>query len=198
MPAVNRRRAIPAVLAAAVGVVVVIAAADGDLGGGHSGSGTHVGSQISPPTGSAPSGSAGRPDPRALTHPHLAARMRTYPRLKPRVGGRNTTFTLSFRQRTNLGPHGHKWSYYGVIVSPLAGHPHHGCYGFGRYVMKGRRGQIARVTIHPRRRLWCAGSYQASVYLTGKPYCPPSRHPHPCSTASYAAIPTGWAYFSVR
>lgn len=124
--------------------------------------------------------------------------MRTYPRLKPRAGNRNTTFSLWFRVRRNLGPHGHSTSYYGVILSPLTEHPHHGCYGFGRYVMKGRKGQIARVNIHPRGRLWCVGIYQATVYLTGRPYCPPSRQPHPCSNASYPARPTGWAYFSVR
>jgi hypothetical protein len=124
--------------------------------------------------------------------------MRTHPRLEPRVGGRDTTFTLSFRLRKNLGPHGHIWSYYGVIVSPLARNPHHGCYGFGRYVMRGGKEQIARVPLHPRKRLWCRGGYEATVYLTGRPRCPPSRQPHPCSTASYAATPTGWVYFTVQ
>jgi hypothetical protein len=91
------------------------------------------------------------------------------------------------------------WPYYGVIVSPVGQAPHRGCYGFGRYVMKGRKGQSARVALKPRGRRWCRGDYQASVYLTGKPYCPPHpRHSHLCSTASLAAIPTGWAYFRVR
>jgi hypothetical protein len=194
----NRRRLILAVLAAAVALAVVITAAEGDLGGKSSGSGPQVAAPGALPHGSSPSGGANRPHPHAITHPPVAAQLRTHPRLEPDVGGRNTTFTLSFRRRRNLGPHGHKWSYYGVIVSPLAAPPPPGCYGFGRYVMDGRKGQLARVPIHPRKRLWCAGSYQVGIYLTGKPYCPPSRKPHPCSTASYAAVPTGWAYFSVR
>lgn len=195
----NRRRTIPALLASALVLGLGIAAAVGVFDGGDPGSGRTVAT-----TGLAPISSGGgdhtQPPPlalksRVLGHPHVSARIRTHPRLQPRGGGRNTTFTLAFRLRKNLGPHGHTWPYYGVIVSPLARHPHRGCYGFGRYVMKGRQGQIARVTIHPRGRPWCAGTYQASVYLTGRPYCRPGRA---CSTASYPATPTGWVYFNVR
>lgn len=204
-------------LACALILGLVVAAATGGLGGGGSSSGepaattptlsggsgnssssTGGSGRGSMRSGGSQGGAADQPDPRTLRHPNVAAQMRTYPRLEPSAGGRNTTFALSFRIRKNLGPHGHAASYYGAIVSSLTGHPRNGCYGFGRYVRKGRRGQIAHVALHPRGRRWCPGTYEASVYLTARPYCPPSRHPHPCSTASYAARPTGWAYFTVR
>lgn len=202
----NRRTAIPAVPAAIL-VLGLTTACGSEMPGGTSPSAEHTRgastsslpapSRVSPGRGSQ-GGAPDQPDPRVRRHPHVSVQLRTHPRLRPGAGGRNTTFVLSFTRRRNLGPHGHVRSYYGVIVSPVTAHPHHGCYGFGRYVLSGRRGQLARVALHPRGRLWCVGTYQATVYLTGKPYCPPSRQPHPCSTSSYSPRTTGWTYFTVR
>lgn len=208
----NPRRVILLALAVALGLWIAVTAADGDLDGEHSPPGTQTGTTGIPlrygSTGGIlqPHAATLQSRPRALkprsgprVHPRVPARVRTHPRLRPRAGHRNTVFALTFRLRRHLGPHGRRSTYYGVVVSPLAARPRQGCYGFGRYVTNGRRGQIVRVALHPRDRRWCRGGYEAAVYLTGRPACKaqPNR-PQACSTASYPAIPTGWADFTVR
>jgi hypothetical protein len=205
LAAVRRWRVVLGLVAVALGLVAVaVTAAEGDLDGGSSGSGapgatTGIPSPAQGSTGAGGGGAGGPGQPQGLRQPPVVASQRTYPQLSAHAGGRNTTFNLQFRLRRTLGHRGNRQSFYGVIVSPVDQTSRPGCYGFGRYVTRGRRGQVAVVALHPHHRLWCAGNYEASVYLTGRPYCSPHqlRH-HPCSTASYVPVPTGRAYFKVR
>jgi hypothetical protein len=150
--------------------------------------GVPVGFQVMPSLPHAPTTGT---RPRSVPKGHW-----TNPYVTPRVGGRQTVFTLSLTVRDPLGHQGPLWRYYEITIAPCA--PHGACRVEGdMWVAGGREGQAVRVALVPHGSGWPSGTYRVGVAWDGEEYCMWKRQQ--CGNGySILPFPSGDASFTVR
>lgn len=139
--------------------------------------------------------------PVALTfaRPKAPAHEQTHPTVRPRSGGHNAGFTLTFTAGDDIGVHGVVKTDYRVSVSS---HGHSGCVsGFEASVAHASKGQRLSVRMSQRPGPgWCRGRYSGVILLERGPYCPkpaPGQPPQPCPEFASQALDAGRFAFRV-
>lgn len=90
--------------------------------------------------------------------------------VKPRVGGKHTTFTVSFTAPQRSGRHSSL--YHSYVVSAREQRRASGCDSAASRVPKvAHAGQRAHVALKPRGSGWCAAAFDGSVKELTKPSC---------------------------
>jgi hypothetical protein len=93
----------------------------------------------------------------------------TAPQVRPRQGGRHTTFVLGLTSRTQLGVRGVLATEYLARVTGPSGQ---GCVTVAaRTIDHGSVGERVTVAFAPGRMAWCAGDYRGVIYLARGPHC---------------------------
>ncbi len=126
---------------------------------------------------------------------------RTHPRVRPKVGGARTSFTLWFTLRQAPGHAGVLATDYRVQVSPPS-HARASCWpAQPAPVQMGRKGETVRRRLATPSTGWCVARYAVTVYLQRGPYCPPptaGKPPTPCPEFATQELKVGEVRFTVR
>ncbi len=137
------------------------------------------------------------------------SQQQTHPSVSPRVGGKRTTYTVSFTMQQTPRRVGTLRSYYRVEVSPPA-HAGSSCTpAQPGPITSGTAGSMSRVRLHPTARSWCAGRYHVTVFWQsfsscGPPIdremlvCPESPGIEPSNPLPYENLDVGDTHFTVR
>jgi len=126
---------------------------------------------------------------------------RTYPRLQPPTGRRDTRFTLTCTLRDAPGHQGVLAVDYRVQVAPPIGASAPCTPAEPPTIDTGTAGAIEHVPLTPPAHGWCRGSNRVTVFLERGPYCPPpveGQTPTPCPEFATQELDTGDASFTVR
>jgi hypothetical protein len=191
-------RVIVALLAAGVGAGAAVAAVAADRSSATNitapgtGTGTAVTGTVVSPAPTTPGGTGSPTAPPAE---------RTYPRVRPNVGGAHTSFTLWFTLREAPGHAGVLATDYRVQVSPPS-HATASCWPAQHPpVQAGRKGETVRLRLPTPSAGWCVARYTVTVYLERGPYCPPpvaGKPPTPCPEFATQELDVGKAHFTAR
>lgn len=133
---------------------------------------------------------------------------RTYPHVRPRVGGRHSRFKLSFTLAQAPGREGTEETEYRAVVSRPANSRESCPPTQPAPVASGNQGELERITLQPPEHGWCRGRYDVTVYLQRTQTCGPPivmapRIVCPASAEVGPALPdedlnTGTTHFTVR
>lgn len=132
--------------------------------------------------------------------PKASKSQQTHPRVRPRVGGRRTTFTLSFTLRQTPGHSGVMQTDYRVEISPRQRSPAACSPSQPAPITSGTAGEVVRLALAPPSHGWCARTYRVTVFLERGPYCPPPHSggsPTPCPEFATQELDVGRARFRV-